>query len=485
MKTSVVCMLCLFFCIFIGTPFAAEMTRLGPKQYIRTSGSPDIFTDSFTAIPGEGMLIVKNGAIDGSDRITDAISSASIFLNGVKILGTNDFNQNVYLLQAPVDLGENNSITVELGSSPRSFLTIEVTQGQQQEKPAVTFTADPENIPPGGLSTLTWSSANADTCVIEPEIGPVERSGSMDVSPPETITYTITATGPGGTETASVSVVVTPLAVSFISPLDGDTLSRPDIMVHGTITNPLGNEVGVRVNGILAVVYGNQFVANHVPLEHGENTITAIVTDVDGNTATASIAVNAVTAGNYIRIAADTESGVSPFETTLEVEGPFTFPESSISHTGPGTVEFLDSTSQEYRVKISGEGIYYFTANVTDDQSTNFTDTFGIVVLDKAFLDTLLRTKWEGMRNALAIGDIPGAVKFFDDSRKNVYRDIFSALSEQQRIQMAQEFEDIQFINKRKNSAEYDLRIMRGAKEYSFFLLFIKNSEGLWKIRSF
>jgi len=75
--------------------------------------------------------------------------------------------------------------------------------------PTVTVSADPEAILFGGSSTLSWSSTHTDTCEIQPDIGPVDPSGSISVSPTETTLYTITATGPGGTATDSVTVTVT------------------------------------------------------------------------------------------------------------------------------------------------------------------------------------------------------------------------------------------------------------------------------------
>lgn len=55
-----------------------------------------------------------------------------------------------------------------------------------------------------------------------------------------------------------------------------------------------------------------------MPLLEGQNTITAIATDIAGNTATTSITVNAVTTGNYIRLTANPESGISPMEAAFK-----------------------------------------------------------------------------------------------------------------------------------------------------------------------
>ena len=61
------------------------------------------------------------------------------------------------------------------------------------------------------------------------------------------------------------------------------------VMVKGTVTNTTGNETGVTINGIVATVYGNQFVANQISLVEGSNTITVTATDTAGNTAITAI----------------------------------------------------------------------------------------------------------------------------------------------------------------------------------------------------
>ncbi len=255
-------------------------------------------------------------------------------------------------------------------------------------------------------------------------------------------------------------------------------------MVHGAIINPLGSEIGVNVNGILAMVYGNQFVANHVPIEDGENIITATATDTDGNTATAYITINAVTTEGYIRITSDDESGVSPLETTLRTDGSFSFTESSITDSGPGVVEFLSSSAEKYSIRTTTPGIYYFTADVTDDQSNTCTDTVAVLVLDQAVLDALLRAKLNGMRQCLAQNDIDSAVSYFSSFSKENYREMFTVLSDHL-TEIGQELGDTQLTGVMKNSAAYDIRTTRDGAEYSFYLLFVKDEDGLWKIRSF
>ncbi len=94
-----------------------------------------------------------------------------------------------------------------------------------------------------------------------------------------------------------------------------EVITSPYVMVKGTITNTEGNETGVNVNGVVAIVRNNQFIANHVPLENGENTIVAVATDSEGAVYSVSKTVIADLSGPYVRITASPESGLSPFET--------------------------------------------------------------------------------------------------------------------------------------------------------------------------
>jgi RHS repeat-associated protein len=102
---------------------------------------------------------------------------------------------------------ETTTFTLTAGG-PGGTTTKSVSVSVNIPVPSVTISANPEKILLGESSTLTWNSTYADTCVVEPNIGSVDANGSVQVSPTDAITYTITATGPGGTTTADVSITV-------------------------------------------------------------------------------------------------------------------------------------------------------------------------------------------------------------------------------------------------------------------------------------
>jgi serine/threonine protein kinase len=75
--------------------------------------------------------------------------------------------------------------------------------------PKAALTVDHATVEKGRSVTLTWESENATTLDLEPGVGVVQARGSTSVSPPTSTTYTLRATGPGGTKavTARVSVI--------------------------------------------------------------------------------------------------------------------------------------------------------------------------------------------------------------------------------------------------------------------------------------
>jgi peptidoglycan-associated lipoprotein len=75
-------------------------------------------------------------------------------------------------------------------------------------RPTVSLQANPTSINKGDSTTLSWSSTDATQLTISPEVGAVTAQGSTKVTPSDSTTYTITASGPGGSADSSVRVTV-------------------------------------------------------------------------------------------------------------------------------------------------------------------------------------------------------------------------------------------------------------------------------------
>jgi peptidoglycan-associated lipoprotein len=73
--------------------------------------------------------------------------------------------------------------------------------------PTASLSANPNTLDPGQSTTLTWQTTNATDVSID-GIGPVDPSGSRQVTPTDSTTYHLIAKGAGGTQDATARVTV-------------------------------------------------------------------------------------------------------------------------------------------------------------------------------------------------------------------------------------------------------------------------------------
>jgi hypothetical protein len=255
-------------------------------------------------------------------------------------------------------------------------------------------------------------------------------------------------------------------------------------MVEGTVNNSFGNETGVAINGMyIASLSNNAFAVNRIPLVESANTITVTAVDTMGTMATKSITVNATAAANYIRITANPESSMAPLDVTLRINGSFSIANPVIIPTGPGTVAQLTSDDPvEYKYRITTEGIYYFTAQVTGPDNRVYQDTVAVTVLSSR-VDELLRGKWEGMKTALNNQDINGAIFNFASDTLGSYSKLFTGLKPIL-LNIAGELytSQVNLISIENNKATYEILVTRSGTTFSFQLIFIQDNNGIWKI---
>jgi peptidoglycan-associated lipoprotein len=74
--------------------------------------------------------------------------------------------------------------------------------------PTASLSASPNTVEKGQATTLSWETSNATDVSID-GIGAVQPTGSQQVTPADSTTYTLTAKGAGGSQTATARVTVT------------------------------------------------------------------------------------------------------------------------------------------------------------------------------------------------------------------------------------------------------------------------------------
>jgi PKD repeat protein len=171
-------------------------------------------------------------------------------------------------------------------TGPGGTITKTATVTVTQPAPTISFSASPGNISAGQSSTLIWNTTNATSVTIDNGVGSKPVSGSATVSPGATTTYTLTATGPGGTLTSQATVTVSNRpSITFVA-------SPASIVVgsSSTLTWLVSNSTSVTIdNGI-----GAQGPNGSTSVTPGLTTTYTLTATGPGGTSTASATVTVV-----------------------------------------------------------------------------------------------------------------------------------------------------------------------------------------------
>ncbi len=274
------------------------------------------------------------------------------------------------------------------------------------------------------------------------------------------------------------------LVVGIASPSEGAIIIGPDCAVSGVIINASGNETGVIVNGVVAMVTCNAFIANHVPLQEGSNSVTVTATDITGLTATATRTVTAQS-GNYIRLMTNIESGTAPLEITLRIDGSFPVDDATLSYPDtPVVVPMELADPEDYGFRITEEGTYVYTAEVVGPDGQTYRDTVTITVVSRQALETLLKGKWEGMKTAIINGTPEIALNYFVPGIQDRFRAIFADPEIDASARLS-EISRIEVFTAKGRVVQAGAIRMESDGEYAYPVNFVKDAYGGWKILGF
>jgi hypothetical protein len=223
---------------------------------------------------------------------------------------------------------------------------------------------------------LSWTSLNADSVSITPGIGPVAKSGTVTVTPAQTTTYTVSATGGGGIG-ALCNITVT---VGAALPVVSSFTATPASITAGqssTLQWSVTNADTVSISSLGTVTAS------------GSRSVSPVVTTVYTLTAT-----NA--SGTTTKTATVTVTGSGPVivfpsdivyttvrDLRLDASGSFS-PAGNNPLTFYWTVRsdkatIYDRTSSTPRVFLPGTaGNYIFDLTVTDSKGNSTTKTLTV-----------------------------------------------------------------------------------------------------------
>jgi hypothetical protein len=285
-------------------------TAAGPQNVLRRRGKPR-FEEVAFATPDPAAahyLRIDNG---GVSRELRPVTSAVVLLNGLRILGPADFQENPYArgkraravrtIERAIGVNTQNLLHFKLGGKLGSGFAFEVFA--IDEGPPMLL----EIAPPDGATVsepeVTLSLRVADllsnvasvTCAgLEANAVAEDFACTVPLLPGANAIEVVATDGCGNASVSDVAITFDPPpVVSIDSPTDGEVLVGGVIVdVSGTVDD---SAALVTVNGVTAI--GAPSFAATVPVTKGVNILTATARDAAGGEGSDSIEVTVVSGG--------------------------------------------------------------------------------------------------------------------------------------------------------------------------------------------
>ena len=374
--------------------------------------------------------------------------------------------------------------------------------GHQSESISADFTID--TIPPKfvSLSPADGSNVTTSTALIQGTIDDptasitlIDATGqvvslasganfsfAVDLIP-GTNTFSLIARDPAGNETTTVvHLTFANITLTLANPLPNATLDSTALDVSGTFQGP--PNTGITINGVVAMIYGDQFYAN-LDLEPGVNTLTITATTPDGTMITRTVTVTvAASALDPVSASAAPQSGVAPLPvrflvSTLTGAG---VQRITADYDGDGSVDFSTSDSNApLETTYNTPGVYPARVNVTDANGHTYNRTITVVVQSYEAMDSLLRAIYNGMLDRLRSGDIDGALRSVTGGGQAKYRAVFAELAPDL-PSIVDQLGVLQGGPLGEDMAEYSVLRADNGQARAYLIYFIRGEDGVWRI---
>jgi phospholipase C len=258
-----------------------------------TSGTPSlVFSASTNTIPaGQSVTLKWTSTNATSVTITASAGSSS------RTLQTNG-QLSGSVTDKPTQTTTYTAVASGAGGSTQpQTVTVQVAQGPPQ---ITQFTANPTAVNAGQTTTITWATINATTVTISPPIPQVEDTGSLPTSGTSvvpvsaTTTFTISASGPGGTATQNVTVEV-PFALSLTASPSTITAGQ-QVTLTWQVTSGTATALSID-NGVCTACALPKGTANVSPSTTTTYTATATAADGSAIKQSATVTVGSASTG--------------------------------------------------------------------------------------------------------------------------------------------------------------------------------------------
>jgi hypothetical protein len=314
------------------------------------------------------------------------------------------------------------------------------------------------------------------------------RDAHAKKKPTPTPKATISAT-PTRTPTPAATPTPTPafgaLSIALTFPGTGAVIASDRINVEGTFQGP--PNTGVTVNDRVAYASGGRFVLNSLPLTAGSNVITAVATTPAGQSAQATVTVNATGAPPDLILEADVTSGASPLVVTFTYD--FRSSEAirrlAIDFDGDGRDDFsTKKPPTAMQNSYTRSGLYVATLTITDRLGAVHKAALAIEVRAWDVRDSLFHGVWDAMTDALARRDVEAALQPLNARARERYAPVFNELAADLPSIVAS-YSVPQFVSEGPGYLEYAVARLIDGETKIFFVYLLRDADGVWRMDSF
>lgn len=315
---------------------AGTFTVFGPQNYTRSTGAPVTVTNNFSVLNPNIQYTLKafNGGLQ--DAQTELVSSGSVTVNGVQVIGPSNFNQNVTEVDVPITLLGANTIDVQVRGKPGGLLTVEIV-GVDNDPPIISITS------PANGATVSTSSVSVTGTVTDALSGVASATCNGATATIQGSSFSCSITVTSGANTITVSA--TDNAGNTSSASESVTFSNaaaPTITSFAPTSGPIGTEITLTGSNFTASGTATPQVALS---QQGGGSIGAPVASF---TATSiSFVIPAGATSGAVTVTANGQSATSTASLSVVASSSF-----SVS-AGPTSANVQQGTSTAYSVTLS------------------------------------------------------------------------------------------------------------------------------------
>lgn len=417
--------------------------------------------------------------------------NSRIYVNGVSATVT---DSNFTATNVPVD--SSGFILARLyaedGAYGSSIITVQVDA----------IAPDAPNV-----DLITTSLSAGDNLYLVGKPGSVESNATLtitnlsdDTTTSATVnsdgSFNVYITGQNGDELSLVAVdtvgnesspstlqVGTEASIIIDTPISNASVNSGFVTVTGRHSGPINS--GIVVNGVIAAVTEDHFVANNVPVS-SDGTITATLAALDGSYGSAQISVTNLGTTAPLLLTPSATEGVAPHTVNFDwrmstTDVPASF---SIDYNGDGV---FDQAGTDITMALEHEyataAISKVTLQMTMTDGTVKTAKTVVVTHSPEYIDAIFLSLWNGMNNALLANEPNIALNYLNlAAQRNFYVTFHVIAPNMQEVVDSYHQPARGDIN--ENYLEYLVARSINGSNQIFAIYSIKDRQGIWRIDS-